>query len=99
MSETLGALEGLEVVEFGQHVAASYCTKLLADLGATVTKVESPRGDPLRHCGPFAPGERDAVGGGLFHYLNANKMSVVADLSSGDVDPLVGELVGRADIV
>src|ERR1700736_4008735 len=64
VKESIGALDGLRIVEFGQHVAASYCTKLLADLGATVTKVESPRGDPLRRCGPHAPGQPDPVGGG-----------------------------------
>ena len=49
------ALDGLRVLELGQHVAASYAAKLLADLGATVAKVEPPGGDRLRACGPHGP--------------------------------------------
>ncbi len=94
-----GALGGLNIVEFGQHVSASYCAKLLGDLGATVTKVESGRGDPLRRCGPHGPGQPDQVGGGLFHYLNANKQSVIADLTDDPVAATVADLVAGADIV
>ena len=94
-----GALDGLNIVEFGQHVSASYCAKLLGDLGATVTKVESGRGDPLRRCGPHRPGQPDQVGGGLFHYLNANKQSVIADLTDDPVAATVADLVAGADIV
>ena len=47
-------LEGLTVLEVGSLVAAPYCAKLLADLGAEVIKVEPPgSGDPARHRSPF----------------------------------------------
>ena len=50
-------LTGLRVVECGQGVSAAYATKMLADLGADVIKVEPPDGDVTRHRGPF-PGDR-----------------------------------------
>ena len=52
-----GALGGLRVVELGGEIAAAYATKLLADLGADVLKLEPPGGDPLRAWGPF-PADR-----------------------------------------
>ena len=54
-----GALAGLRVVEIAGDIAGPYCTKLLADLGAEVTKIEPPTGDPLRNWGPFPGGVKD----------------------------------------
>ena len=51
-----GALAGLRVVEIAGDIAGPYCTKLLADLGADVIKIEPPTGDPLRDWGPFPGG-------------------------------------------
>src|SRR5207247_2992967 len=48
-----GALDGLRVLEVGDLVSAAYATKLLADLGADVVKVEARRGDLARGRGPF----------------------------------------------
>jgi len=42
------ALAGLRVVEMAGDIAGPYCAKLLADLGAEVTKIERPSGDPMR---------------------------------------------------
>ncbi|MEL6986077.1 MAG: CoA transferase, partial [Actinomycetota bacterium] len=50
-----GALAGLRVLELGELVSAPYATKLLADLGADVIKVEPPGGERGRHRGPFGP--------------------------------------------
>ena len=44
----MDALEGLTVVDFTSHIAGPYCTKLLADIGARVIKVEAPDGDSSR---------------------------------------------------
>ena len=52
----MAALEGLRVVEIAGDIAGPYCTKLLVDLGADVTKIEPPSGDPLRRWGPFPGG-------------------------------------------
>ena len=50
---------GLRVVEIAGDIAGPYCTKLLVDLGADVTKIEPPSGDPLRRWGPFPGGVPD----------------------------------------
>ena len=72
------ALDGLRVLELGHQVAGPYCTKLLADLGADVIKLERPgSGDPLRAWGPFPVDRSDPEASGLLRYLNANKPSVV----------------------
>jgi crotonobetainyl-CoA:carnitine CoA-transferase CaiB-like acyl-CoA transferase len=68
-----GALDGLRVVEIADEISGPYCGKLLAELGADVTKVEAPEGDPLRRWGPFRNGQSDPDRSGLFAYLNAGK--------------------------
>ena len=66
-------LDGLRVVEIAGEISGPYCGKLLVDLGADVTKIEAPEGDPLRQWGPFPGGEPDPDRSGLFEYLNAGK--------------------------
>lgn len=85
----MNALDGLRVLELGGEVAAAYATKLLADLGAEVIKVEPPTGDPLR-------GWR---GGLLFSYLNGGKTSAIADLHADDGRERLRDLVANADAV
>ncbi len=75
-----GALAGLRVVEIAGEIAGPYCTKLLVDLGAEVTKIESPSGDPMRRWGPFPGGIADPNKSGLFEYLNAGKRGLTIDL-------------------
>ena len=84
------ALDGLRVLELGHQIAAPYCTKLLADLGADVIKVERPGGDPLRSRGPAS---------GLFRYLNANKRSAVLDLKTAAGVEAARQLAAAADLV
>lgn len=91
------ALDGIRVVDLGYGIAGGYATKLLADAGAEVVKVELPEGDPLRgYSASFAP-----VGdhGPLFGFLNTSKQSVVLDYRSPQGrDALLG-LYGTADLV
>jgi crotonobetainyl-CoA:carnitine CoA-transferase CaiB-like acyl-CoA transferase len=75
------ALAGLRVVEIAADIAGPYCTKLLVDLGAEVTKIEPPSGDPLRRWGPFPGGVVDPDRCGLFEYLNAGKSGATLDLA------------------
>jgi crotonobetainyl-CoA:carnitine CoA-transferase CaiB-like acyl-CoA transferase len=78
-------LSGIRVVELGSSVAAPYAGLVLAELGATVVKIEKPgKGDDARGWGPPF---HDGVGT-IFHALNRNKQSVVVDLS--DLDELAG---------
>ncbi|MDG2305856.1 MAG: CoA transferase [Candidatus Binatia bacterium] len=93
------ALRDLRVVEIGGDIACAYASKLLADLGADVVKIEPPEGDPLRLWGPFKDGKVDPEEGGLARYLNANKRSMVIDLDGpGAVEKVRALLVG-ADVV
>ena len=69
-------LEGVKVLELGNMVSAAYATKLMADLGADVVKVEEPTGDESRQRGPFPRGVADSEKSGLFLYLNTNKRGV-----------------------
>ena len=90
-------LEGVKVVELGNMVSAAYATKLMADLGADVVKVEEPTGDTARQRGPFPGGTPDPEKSGLFLYLNTNKRGVTLDLRQ-DTEKLL-HLVSQADIL
>ena len=92
-------LAGLRVVELATGVAGPWASKLLADYGADVVKVEPPGGDPARREGATTGPRPDPEAAPLFLHLNTNKRSVVADLDrSGGVD-LVRRLVARADVL
>src|SRR5215470_7443351 len=90
-------LEGVKVVELGNMVSASYATKLMADLGADVIKVEEPSGDLARQRGPFPGGVADPEKSGLFLYLNTNKRGVTLNLREQH-DQLT-QLVSGADLL
>lgn len=73
------SLDGVRVLELGGGVSAAYATKLLADWGAEVVKVEDPAGDRARRMGPFPAGTPHPETSGLFLYLNTNKRGVSID--------------------
>lgn len=87
-------LDGLRVLDFSEEIAGPYATKLLADAGADVIKVESAAGDPLRRWSASGA-DLDGRDGALFQFLNTSKQSVIGDLSS----PLVVALLDGADVV
>ena len=89
-----GPIDGLIVADLSRVLAGPYCTMLLADMGATVIKVESPAGDETR---TWTPPDRDGV---ATYYLsiNRNKRSVVLDFNDGDDLELTRELLRRADV-
>jgi len=94
------ALAGIRVIECGRMVAASYATKLMADLGADVIKVEPPgRGDPARGRGPFPGHVAHPEKSGLFLYLNSNKRGITLDLHHTRGHDLLHRLVGQADLL
>jgi crotonobetainyl-CoA:carnitine CoA-transferase CaiB-like acyl-CoA transferase len=92
-------LSGYTVIDLSTGIAGGYCTKILADGGADVIKVESPQGDPLRRwsaSGASIPSDSD---GALFGFLAGGKRSVVIDPEEdGDLD-LLDRLVASADAV
>ena len=94
------ALSDLRVIDCSGHVAGAYCTKLLADFGAGVIKVEPPGiGDEIRSMGPFPAGSPDPNAGGVFIYLNTNKRSITLNLETAKGRDLFLELVSSADVV
>lgn len=92
-------LTGFTVVDLSSGIAGGYCTKILADGGADVIKVEAPEGDPLRAWSasgtPIPPGSD----GGLFSFLACSKRSVVADPDDDDAVRDVHTLLSGADAV
>ncbi len=95
-----GPLQDVTVLDLTWLVAGPYCTKLFADYGARVIKVERPRvGDPARYAGPFCGDEPHHEHSALFLHLNTNKRSVTLDLKTGDGVRLAKELARQADLV
>ncbi|MGE0540466.1 MAG: CaiB/BaiF CoA transferase family protein [Dehalococcoidia bacterium] len=94
------ALEGVRILDLSHHIAGPYCTKLLADYGADVIKVERPpSGDPARRMGPFFGDTPHLEGSALFLHLNTNKQSVVLDLKSTLGREIALRLAAEVDIV
>jgi len=93
------ALEGLRVVELGDFISAAYCTKLLADLGADVVKIEPPEGDSTRSHGPFHGDIPDRDASGLYIYLNTNKRGIGLDMRKADGRDIFDRLLDRVDVL
>jgi crotonobetainyl-CoA:carnitine CoA-transferase CaiB-like acyl-CoA transferase len=91
-----GALDGLKVLEVGGEVGA-LCGKLLADLGAQVTKVEPPEGDPTRRYGPFYQDQPDLNRSLHFWHYNTNKRSITLNLRCSSGRQLFERLVSSTD--
>ena len=88
-------LSGLLVADFSRVLAGPYATMLLADLGADVVKVESPRGDETRS---WTPPERDGVST-YYLAINRGKQSLALDLADEQDQALARELAARADVL
>jgi crotonobetainyl-CoA:carnitine CoA-transferase CaiB-like acyl-CoA transferase len=89
-----GPLDGLVVADLSRVLAGPYCSMLLADLGATVIKVESPSGDDTR---TWKPPEKDGVST-YYLSINRNKKSMVLDFTDPEQVGVAHELLRRADI-
>ena len=94
-----GSLSDLRIVDLTTGVAGPYCTKLFADLGAEVIKIEPPEGDRSRTFGPFPNDEPDPERSGLYLHLNTGKKSVTLDLETESGQSLVKQLLANADIL
>jgi crotonobetainyl-CoA:carnitine CoA-transferase CaiB-like acyl-CoA transferase len=94
------ALSGVKIIDLTWHIAGPYCTKLLADYGADVIKVERPgKGDPARTMGPFFKDDPHPEKSGVFLHLNTNKMGITLNLKTATGKKILKELVKDADIL
>ena len=92
-------LAGITVVDFTRVLAGPYCTRMLADLGARVIKIERPgEGDEIRHTIFQLDPERTDQST-YFIRLNAGKQSIAIDLAHPQARDLVLDLVRGADVV
>lgn len=89
----------LRVIDLSTEIAGPYCTKMFVDAGATVIKVESAAGDPLRRWTASGTRLPEGEDGGLFQHLNASKRSVVADIETPAGRQLVLDLAATADLM
>ena len=94
------ALGGLRVLEISGMVAAPFCGKLLAALGAEVIKIEPPKtGDPSRRRGPFPDDVPHHERSGLFLYLNTGKKSLTLNLDDHQGRIILRELTEKVDVL
>ena len=91
---TPGPLAGLKVIEICTTIAGPACTRLLADFGADVIKIEPPEGDPVRQMGQHV-GSVSLYAASILR----NKRSVALDLKTPQGRELAAELIARADIM
>ena len=90
-----GLLDGVVVLDLGRVLACPYAATLLADMGATVIKIENPKGgDDTRKMGPF-------VNGNSVYYANFNrsKIGCTLNLKDPEAKEIFKEMVKKADVV
>jgi CoA:oxalate CoA-transferase len=87
-------LDGVRVVDFTTTIAGPHCTRLLADCGAEVIKLEAPDGDMMRSRPPLRNGASTSFG-----QLNTGKKSVILDLKRPEAREIMERLVATADVV
>lgn len=89
------SLEDLKILDLSRVLAGPFCTQILSDLGATVWKIESPRGDDTRHLGPPFMETESA------YYLSANrgKKSVCVNLKDPRGQEVVQRMATDADVI
>ena len=92
------ALQGVGVLDLAGE-QGSFASRLLADLGARVIKVERPGGDPSRRIGPYLGDAPDPEKSLFFHFNNANKLGITLDLQTREGRRVFLELVGRNNII
>ena len=93
-------LQGIKVLDLSRVLAGPWCTQLLSDLGADVTKIERPgAGDDTRHWGPPWHGEGDDRVAAYFLSCNRGKKSAAIDFARPQGAALVRKLAERADVV
>ena len=92
-------LETLNVVEIGQNIAAPFASKLLADLGANVIKIEPKEGDIARKIGPFPNDIINLEKSGLFLSLNTSKLGTTLDFDNEEDIKHLYNLLETTDVL
>src|SRR6476661_7102847 len=95
---TESALDDIRVLDLAGDIGV-YATKLLADLGADVIRIEHPDGDPVRTIGPFFLDEQSPDRSLYYFNLNTNKRSITLDIARPEARPLLEKLVAKSDVV
>jgi formyl-CoA transferase len=93
---SMGALEGLKVVDLSRVLGGPYCGQMLADHGAEVIKVEPPQGDETRTWGP--PFDQEGISA-YFAGINRNKRTMALDLSRPEGRTVLLRLLEGADVL
>jgi crotonobetainyl-CoA:carnitine CoA-transferase CaiB-like acyl-CoA transferase len=93
-----GPLNGCRIADLSGAMGA-YCTKLLADLGADVIKVEPPQGDPMRRQEPLVGARGCEPESAVFASYHANKRGVTLDISRPESLPILEALASGCDVV
>ena len=94
------ALGGVKVIEYCTMVSGPYCTKIMADMGAEVIKIEVPGlGDEARSMAPFLNDLPHPERSGLFFYLNSNKLGMTLDIKKPEGKEIFKKLVEDADVL
>jgi len=89
-----GPLAGVRVLDLTTMVAGPVATRMLADQGADVIKIESPHGDLMRHFNPIRNGMPAS-----FLSCNRNKRSLAVDLKAAEGLAIVQKLIATADVL
>lgn len=93
-------LANVKVLDLTWHIAGPFCTRLFADFGADVIKIERPaQGDPARRIGPFFQDDPHPEKSLLFSNLNLNKRGITLDLKTESGKESFKELVKSTDIL
>ncbi len=93
------SLRNVRVVDLTHHIAGPYATRLLAEVGADVIKVEPPSGEASRREGPHRPEQRNGDRGGRFAFLNTNKLAVTLNLKHQKGVDLLMRMLDGADLL
>ncbi len=103
MTDVTGPLHGVKVLDLTRILAGPYCTQILGDLGAEVTKIERPRkgDDTRRFAPPFLVDDQGAETSESTYFLstNRNKKSVVIDFTKPAGQLLIRRLIAMSDVV
>jgi benzylsuccinate CoA-transferase BbsE subunit len=97
-SEQEGLLHGVRVIDLADEKAA-FCSKLLADMGASVIKIERPGGDPSRQIGPFFKDTPSPEGSLFFWYNNTNKQGITLDIEHDEGKKIFYRLLKTVDVL